>query len=96
MRQRPGVLGPRALRVGSSGSVRAGVWACVKAGRWPHGCQIPERCCRLAARRLGTALSDTLACGRSGSGALEAGVRLPQLLPTPQVLAVKHRGHTEL
>lgn len=68
--------------VGQCG-LRAGVWACVEAGRWPHGCQIPERCFRLAARWLrtsqhGTALSDTVACGRAGSGILGA-----QLLLTP-------------
>lgn len=85
MRPRPGGPGPAPLGLAPVGQcgLRAGLWACVKAGRWPHGCQVPERYFRLAARRLGTALSDTVACGRSGSGTLGAGVRLPQLLPTP-------------
>lgn len=85
MRPRPGVpgLAPSGLAPVGQGGLHADLWACVEAGRWPHGCQISERCFKLAAQRLGTALSDTVACCRSGSGTLGAGVRLPQLLPTP-------------
>lgn len=75
MRQRPGVPGPRAVRVGSGGTVRAAGGRLGLCGGGPLSTWLPDS---RALLWLGTALSDTVACGRSGSRTLGA-----QLLPTP-------------